>query len=385
MKIVRCITGEITVPVGQEPKLPSRTEIILENGARAAWKVAWDAVDPALYGSKGSFTVAGALVSEAYPNPLILNRADPYVVKHTDGFYYFTGSVPEYDRIVLRRAGTIAGLRTAEEAVIWTKHESGEMGNHIWAPELHCIDGVWYIYFAAGTAEDKWAIRQYALECAGEDPLQGPWTEKGKVAMNFESFTLDATAFEHCGTRYLVWAQYEGNSSNLYIAPMSSPWTISGNQVLLSSPEYDWERQQYHVNEGPAVLKRNGRIFLAYSASATDERYCMGMLTAWEDSNLLDSASWTKSPEPVFVSHEASSEYGPGHNSFTVTEDGAGDVLVYHARPYKGLQGGALTDPNRHARVQRLFWNPDGTPNLLQPGYVLDLAAAKPSVTVRVV
>ena len=33
--------------------------------------------------------------------PWILQRADPYVYRHTDGTYYFTASVPAYDRIVL--------------------------------------------------------------------------------------------------------------------------------------------------------------------------------------------------------------------------------------------------------------------------------------------
>ena len=35
---------------------------------------------------------------------------------HTDGTYYFTASVPEYDRIVLRRAAHLADLADAEEA-----------------------------------------------------------------------------------------------------------------------------------------------------------------------------------------------------------------------------------------------------------------------------
>ena len=42
--------------------------------------------------------------------PWILQRADPYVYRHVDGSYYFTASVPAYDRIVLRRAGTLEEL-----------------------------------------------------------------------------------------------------------------------------------------------------------------------------------------------------------------------------------------------------------------------------------
>ena len=38
--------------------------------------------------------------------PIILQRADPWIYKHTDGYYYFTASVPEYDRIEIRRSKT---------------------------------------------------------------------------------------------------------------------------------------------------------------------------------------------------------------------------------------------------------------------------------------
>lgn len=55
------------------------------------------------------------------------------------------------------------------------------MSEHIWAPELHYLDGKWYIYFAGGDKDDVWAIRPYVLECADADPLIGTWTEKGKM------------------------------------------------------------------------------------------------------------------------------------------------------------------------------------------------------------
>jgi hypothetical protein len=70
-----------------------------------------------------------------------------------------------------------------------------------------------------------------------------------------------------------------------------------------------------------------------------------------------------KSPEPVFVTSEGTKVYGPGHNSFTVDEDGR-DMLVYHGRDYRDIVGDPLFDPNRHTRVQRLYFNDDGTPNL---------------------
>ena len=102
---------------------------------------------------------------------------------------------------------------------------------------------------------------------------------------------------------------------------------------------------------------------MTFSASATDARYCIGLLTADADADLLDAASWVKSPDPVFVTSEATKVYGPGHNSFTVDEDGR-DMLVYHGRDYRDIVGDPLFDPNRHTRVQRLYFNDDGTPNL---------------------
>lgn len=42
-------------------------------------------------------------------------------------------------------------------------------------------------------------------------------------------------------------------------------------------------------------------------------------------------------------------------------------MLVDHARSYRTIVGDPLYDPNRHARVQRLYWNADGTPNFGVP------------------
>lgn len=62
-----------------------------------------------------------------YNKPWILQRADPYVYKHTDGTYYFTASIPVYDGIVLRHSDTLAGLKDAEEVRVWQKHDKGIM------------------------------------------------------------------------------------------------------------------------------------------------------------------------------------------------------------------------------------------------------------------
>jgi GH43 family beta-xylosidase len=311
-------------------------------------------------------TAAPASPGVRYTNPLVEQRADAHIFKHTDGFYYFTATVPEYDRIILRRAKTLQGLSFAPEQVIWTKHAIGEMAAHIWAPEIHFINGRWYVYFAAGRSDDTFRIRMYVLESSGADAFASTWAEKGRLITPWETFSLDASTFVHNGVRYLIWAQQPPGvavNSSIYIARMSNPWTITGTPALLSTPTLPWETIGFKVNEGPAVIERNGRVFMTYSASATDANYCMGLLTASASADLLDPASWSKSPEPVFTSNAATSQFGPGHNSFTTSEDGRSDILVYHDRSYRDIVGDPLDDPNRRTRVQKLYWNADGTPN----------------------
>lgn len=303
-------------------------------------------------------------------NPLVEQRADPWITRPVDGMYYLTGSVPEYDRVVVRGAPTIDGLAHTRERTIWRRPKSGRMGGHIWAPELHRIDGRWYVYFAAGDSDDPFRIRMYVLESAAADPREDAWVLRGQVTTAWDTFALDATTFEHRGRRYYLWAQQEpgiDTNSNLYIAEMSSPLAIKGDPVRIAVPTRDWETRGFAVNEGAAVLVRNGRVFVTFSASATDARYCMGLLTADAGANLLDPASWTKSPQPVFTTDEHTGRYGPGHNSFTVGPDGESDVLVYHCRDYRNIEGDPLFDPNRHTRVQRLYWNADGTPSFGVP------------------
>lgn len=302
--------------------------------------------------------------------PWILQRADPYVYRHTDGSYYFTASVPAYDRIVLRKSDTLGGLASAEEVTVWMKHAHGPMSEHIWAPELHYLDGKWYLYFAGGEAEDKWKIRPYVLECADSDPMTGTWVEKGKIQrakedeFSFEAFSLDATVFENKGRRYYVWAEKVGvgkQISNLYIAEMETPYRLKTVQVLLTTPDYDWERVGFWVNEGPAVIKRDGKIYLTYSASETGIAYCMGMLTAGENSDLLDPLSWKKGRYPVLKSCEEKGIYGPGHNSFTTDEEGNA-VMVYHARTETEIVGDPLYNPNRHAMLMKIRWDEQERP-----------------------
>ncbi|KAM0322042.1 hypothetical protein ACHAQA_009785 [Verticillium albo-atrum] len=323
----------------------------------------------ALFGLGTIVSIVAATMTPAvsYNNVLIHQRADPQIVKHTDGWYYFTASVPEYDRVILRRSETIQGLTDAEEVTVWDRAESDAGVGYVWAPEIHFIDDKWYIYFALGRSA-PFDIRMFVIEGTGQNALSADWVEKGFITSDYDTFSLDATTFVVKGTRYLCWAQADptwenGVGTSLMLAPMENPWTIRKPAIAITRPELAWERIGHNVNEGAYVLERNGKLFLTYSASATDHNYVMGLLTADADADLMDVTSWHKSQEPVFTSNERTSQWGPGHSAFTVSEDGLSHLLVFHARQYKDIVGEPLNNPDRHARVQKLYWNADGTPN----------------------
>ena len=307
-------------------------------------------------------------VRTRYNTPFIAQRADPYVLLEGNQ-WYFTASVPAYDCIALRRAGTLEGLREAAETVVWRAHESGVMSQHIWAPELHRIDGAWYIYFAAGEKEDIWRIRPWVLRCADEDPLAGRWEECGMLTradgdeFSFTDFSLDMTTFAHGGRRYCVWAEkvcVGKKISNLYIAEMASPTALSTPQMLLSAPSYAWERHGFWVNEGPSFLEHEGRAYLTFSASDTSPAYCMGLLWADAGADLMDISAWHKLNRPVLRTDMEKGLLGPGHNTLFVGDDGR-VYTSYHARNYDEIVGDPLYDPNRHCYIMRVDFK-DGLP-----------------------
>lgn len=300
-----------------------------------------------------------------YRSPLVYQRADPFVCFH-NGLYYFTGSIPQYDCIELRCAKKLNDLAFANSRIIWTSHDQGELSDHIWAPEIHFVKGKWYVYFTANSDDDKWSIRPYALVCDG-DPMTGEWQEVGRIDVGLDTFSLDMTSFMLHGRQYAAWAQTMDTEigSEIFIAEMETPTKLKTVPVSITHPEYDWEMLGFSVNEGPAFLHRNGKVILTYSASDTGWRYCMGMLWADENADLLDPDSWHKSAEPVFKTSEKNGQYGPGHNCFTT--DNGHDVMVYHSRNYKEIVGDPLYDPNRHAHAIRFTYDKNGLPVFGEP------------------
>ncbi len=295
-----------------------------------------------------------------YSNPINTAGADPYVMLHSDGYYYFTRTLG--NRLDIWKSRSLTAIDLGERKTVWTPPSGLK---DIWAPEIHNIDGKWYIYYTANTGCGDDCRGVYVLENDSPDPLQGSWTDKGKL--NTQYAGLDGTVFDHNGRLYFLYAAYGdwsgSHGSAIAIAPMSNPWTLDGDSSILTKPEYDWEMKGMPVNEGAIILKNQGKIYLVFSASACwEDDYSLGILSADAASDLLNPASWTKSDKPVFAKSAANGVYAPGHNSFVPSKDGTQDLIVYHGNSGPGQGCGA-----RPTRVQPFTWNNDGSPNFGVP------------------
>jgi GH43 family beta-xylosidase len=319
---------------------------------------------------------ACAQTSGTFTNPLLDHGPDPSVLQWK-GFYYYMNSTGA--NLTIWKTADITDLRHAEKKVVWTPPSSGPYSHEIWAPELHRIDNKWYIYFAADAGQNE-SHRVWVLENAAADPLEGTWTMKGKLTGAEDRWAIDPSVFESHGTWYAVWSGWQGETNGvqkIFIARLKNPWTVDGQRVAISTPEYPWEKvgdlvkrnqvidmPHVDVNEGPEILEHDGKIILIFSASGCwTDYYELGMAVASADSNLLDPASWKKSATPVFWQSPEAQVYGPGHNTFFKSPDGKQDWILYHANPAAGEGCGE----NRSPRAQPFTWNADGTPNFGRP------------------
>jgi GH43 family beta-xylosidase len=299
-----------------------------------------------------------------FRNPLNPSGPDPWITFH-EGSYYLAATTwgDASVGLTMRKAPTIAALKAAEPVQIWRDSDPARCCNY-WAPEFFLLEGPngkrWYGYFTGGAAGSDFVRTQFmhVIESAGTDPM-GPYTYKGKLV---DRNALDGSVMELNGKRYAIYSVWNA-TQDVAIKEMSTPWETTGAEVVISRPTLPWERQEGTVNEGPVAIHRDGRTFIIYAASACwGPNYKLGMLT-YNGGDPLSESSWVKHPEPVFQRDDSRGVYGPGHNTFFKSPDGTEDWMAYHAndRPTD------VCDMGRSPRIQKITWNPDGTPNFGRP------------------
>lgn len=318
------------------------------------------AIPPAVPAAASSAQTTVALTEDqSFTNPLFANGADPWL-EYWQGNYYLT-TTTWTSQLVMRKSPTLAGLATATPVNIWSETNPKSCCN-FWAFEFHRLQGPdgprWYMIYTSGKQENLDGQHLSVLESAGDDPM-GPYQYKGSPMP--DSWNIDGNYLEHKGKLYLLWSEWVGDEQLNWISEMSNPWTLIGERMVLSRPSLPWEQSGRKVNEGPEVLKHQGRTFVIYSASFCDTPdYKLGLLEL-TGANPMDASSWTKAEKPVF--ERGNAVFGPGHNGFFTSPDGTEHWLVYHGNN-KETEGCSAT---RSVRAQPFSYKADGTPDFGTP------------------
>ena len=295
----------------------------------------------------------------SFTNPIYPNGADPWL-EYYDGNYYLT-TTTWTSQLVMRKAPTLDALATATPVNIWSETDLGRCCN-FWAFEFHRLKGPngyrWYVVYTSGISESLDRQHLSVIESHGDDPM-GPYTYKGSPMP--DTWNIDGNYFEHNDSLYLLYSQWHDDEQVNLITEMENPWTVKGEPMVVTRPEYEWEFSGRKVNEGAEILKRDGRTFLVYSGSfCNTPDYKLGLVELIGDDPMIAS-NWKKFPEPVFS--KANGVYGPGHNGFFKSPDGSEDWLIYHANA-SALEGCHTT---RSLRAQKFTWSDDGLPFFGEP------------------
>ena len=307
------------------------------------------------------------VIYETVQNPVAPSGADPWIVQHEGKYYYcYSSPVWFFGGVGVAEIPSLDKISTEGGSQVYTApaEEGADLSHsfNYWAPELHYIQGAWYIYVACDDGNNE-THRMHVLKGTTQNPTD-PFEYVGQITDPTNKWAIDGSVMEIGGELYFIWSGWKGDvnvAQHIYIAHMSNPWTIDSERVMLSTPEYAWEKVgEPLINEGPTALYHGDKTFIVYSASGswTDD-YCLGMLTLTGE-DPMDPASWKKSEDPVFEKRWAVC-YGPGHASFTTAIDGS-VWMIYHANLVMGTGW-----EGRSIWITPVTFDKDGNPDFGAP------------------
>ena len=292
-----------------------------------------------------------------YRNPLIDDYlGDPFVWGH-DGSYYLVGTGPEEAAGATRGHGepSIFPAYSSPDLVNWTRADKALVrpyatyGYTFWAPEVAYADGTFYLYYSVGFGD-----RLHHLRVATSTHALGPYHDAGVRLTSLAScpFAIDPHPFFDGERWYLFYARdflderdERGNLARpgtaIVVQPLDSMLALAPTTVTVLRARYDWQRfmsdrpmygarYDWHTLEGPAVIRKDGRIYCFYSGGRWDsERYGVDYAVADHVLGPYDDSGAEEGPRVLRTKPGA--WLGPGHNSIVRGPDGASDYFAYHA------------------------------------------------------
>ncbi|MCX6326598.1 MAG: glycoside hydrolase family 43 protein [Bacteroidia bacterium] len=288
-----------------------------------------------------------------YTNPVsnITNIGDPFVLTYDGMYYMYCTSIVDQGFYVW----------TSKDLVNWVNQgfalsnkSSGVFGiNRFWAPEVIEFKGKFYMTYSAGGTD---GVLKLCL-VVSDNPL-GPFTNYQSPLYEHELSHIDATIFIDADKSYIYFVRdcstnnINGRpTSQIFVAQLSDDLkTFVTQPKLVITPDQDWEdiNGTRLWNEGPFVLKHEGKYFMTYSANGYNtNEYCVGYATA--DNPF---GPWVKASEnPILKANLDIGVSGPGHNSFASSPDGTELFMIYHAHTFPDMPSG-----NRAVYIDRIHF-----------------------------
>jgi xylan 1,4-beta-xylosidase len=293
-------------------------------------------------------SVPGSAQSPAtYTNPVLPgDHPDPSVIR-VGREYWATATTSQWAPVFpLLRSVDLVNWTLA--GAVFDTPPAWSEGSY-WAPEIAADRGQYFVYYTARRRNGPLCI---AVATAMRP--SGPYVDHGPLTCQ-EIGSIDAAPVTaEGGVRYLVWKE-DGNSRHLptpiWAQRLSPDGTrLVGERHQLLRNEAQWEGP---LVEGPFILRRNGWIYMFYSAGACCGRTCDYRLGVARARRLL--GPWERNPaNPILTGNDAWK--CPGHGTVVATAGGR-TYLLYHAyRPgdfeYSGRQG----------LLDEVTWDEDGWP-----------------------
>lgn len=253
----------------------------------------------------------------------ITNIGDP-VILCENGTYYMYATYAE--SVNFHCFTSKDGVNFTDAGIVLANEDSFGI-DRFWAPEIFKYNNEYYLFYSAGATDGLMHVQI----AKSSSPL-GPFKDINKEPLiNLkDKSTIDAHLFiDDDGKKYLFFSMdcstniINGvHTSQLYMCTLSDDLSkVTSDFTFVSTPSRPWEflsGDEWRWNEGPNMLKHNGKYYLTYSTNLyASKNYCVGCYIA--DNIMGPYRLMVDHPILDYIENEIS---GPGHNFFFKDFDG---------------------------------------------------------------
>ena len=270
----------------------------------------------------------------------------------------------------------------------------------IFAPEIYCFDGVYYMYYSA---KDSSLIRRSSVVVA-DNPL-GPYkplVNDEVDGLNNPLFhnsdylkrSLDATVFTDDDGRMYMYLTVTKTTQHIVgielISPYQADWSTYKELVIPGTLDSESEEQvlewemyrdnKVKIAEAPFMIKSGGKYYLTYSVNGAFNKYynvCYAVsdtplgnfVKPYEEgkmwTNLLLGYPGTNDSESLIFNQWTGFASGTGHHCFFYSGDEL--MIGYHAHKNRNWDSKDYTE--RYFAFDYVYFDENGVPFCNGPSY----------------